>query len=193
APFLVEEQQRIRAVLDQRPEPLFAGTERRFGLPALPLADAQGEREPYGAVEGLDREVRLAQVIGGAGLHRFDGDVLGAVPGEQNQGGGDAALLQLAQQLETVARAEHVVDDGEVVERRGGEFGERRFVRRRNLDFGVRPLPARAQELHHHLRVLDRIVDDEQTSHDRRGGPGRGAATRRGGGGGGVGGPRRRT
>src|SRR5262249_40655765 len=80
-----------------------------------------------------------------------------------------AALLQLAQQLETVARAEHVVDDGEVVERRGGEFGERRFVRRRNLDFGVRPLPARAQELHHHLRVLDRIVDEEQTSHDRRG------------------------
>ena len=98
APFRVDHEQRVGAVLDQRPEALFAGAQRRFGLPALTLLSVQGEGVANRALERLDGEVGLAEIVGGAGLHRLDGDVLGAVAGQHDDRRVESFLADLAEE-----------------------------------------------------------------------------------------------
>ena len=92
APFGVDQQQRVGAVLDERAEPLFAGAQRRFGLPPLLLFGVQRQRMADRALERFDRQVGLAEIVGGAGLHRLDRDFFGAAAGEHDDRRVDAAL-----------------------------------------------------------------------------------------------------
>ena len=98
AAFGVDQQQRVGAVLDQRAKALFAGAQRRLGLPALPLFGVQRQRMANRPFERLDRQVDLAEIVGGAGLHRLDGHFLGAAAGQHDDRRVDAALPDLAQQ-----------------------------------------------------------------------------------------------
>ena len=90
-PSRVDQEQRVGAVLDQRAEALLAGAQRRFGLPALPLFGVQRQRVTNGPLQRLDGEIGLAEIVGGAGLHRLDRDILGAAAGEHD----DRRLVRL--------------------------------------------------------------------------------------------------
>ena len=161
APLGVDQQQRVGAVLDQRAEALFAGAQRRLGVPALHFLGVQRERVADGALQALDGQVHLAEIIGGAGLHRLDGDVLRAAAGQHDDRRRDALVTDLAQQAQAVAGAEQVVEEGDV-ERLFLEGRERLVVAGRDADARVRPRVGRSDELLHHPRMLGRIVDNEE-------------------------------
>ena len=163
AAFRVDQEQRVGAVLDERAKPLFAGAQRRFGVPALPLLGMQGQRMANGALERLDRQVRLAEIVGRAGLHRLDRDFLGAAAGEHDDRRLDAALPDVAQQ-------------------RSGRRARRASSRRRRRRTAARQRPSSAcvvrgrrsrMSASGHASperrnstticgVLDRIVDDQE-------------------------------
>ena len=116
-----------------------------------------------GPLQRLDRQMDLAEIIGGAGLHRFDGDVLGPTARQHDDWCLDAFAAYIAQQREAVSRAEHVVEERHVV--RGSLHRiERLFVGRRDVHLRAAPRLAQTQEFHHHLGVLAGIVDDEDTN-----------------------------
>ena len=94
----VDQQQRIGAVLDERAKAFFAGAERGLGLPPLPLFGVQRQRMPNRPFERLDRQVDLAEIVGGAGLHRLDGHLLGAAARQHDDRRVNADLPDLAKQ-----------------------------------------------------------------------------------------------
>src|SRR5206468_10824868 len=96
------------------------------------------------------RQMDLAEIIGGTGLHRFDGDVLGPTARQHDDWCLDAFAAYIAQQREAVSRAEHVVEERHVV--RGSLHRvERLFVGRRDVHLRAAPRLAQTQEFHHHL------------------------------------------
>jgi hypothetical protein len=160
AAFMVDEQQRIRTVLDQRPEALLACTQGGFGLPALAILRRDGKRVANGAIEGFNRDVRLAQVVRGAGLHRVHSDFLGAPTGEHDDRCVDAVRPDVAQQRQSIPGAEPVVEEGDV-ERFLLHQAQRLIVGADGLEGPVPPRLAHPQEFRHHLGMLERVVDDQ--------------------------------
>lgn len=110
----VDQQQGVRAVLDEGAEPLFARPQRGFGVPALLLLRVKRQRMADGPLEPFDREIGLAEIVGGAGLHRLDRDVFRAATGEDDDRREDAALADVPQQAQPVPRAESVVEERDV-------------------------------------------------------------------------------
>ena len=120
AAFGVQQQHRVGAVFHERAKPFLAGAQRLLGQLPLLLLGAQRQRVADRPLERLDRQMGLAQIVRGAGLHRLDGDFLGAAAGEHDHRCRHAVLADFAQQRETVARPEPVVDERDVV-RLGGQ------------------------------------------------------------------------
>ena len=114
AALRVDQQQRVGAVLDERAEPLLARAQRRFRLPPLLLFGVQRQRVADRALERLDREVRLAEIVGGAGLHRLDRDLFGAAAGEDDDRVVDAALADSRSRLRPSRAPEPVVEERDV-------------------------------------------------------------------------------
>ena len=166
AALAIDEQQSVGAVFDQRAKPFLAPAQRFLRLAALMLLHVERKRMSDRPLQGLDRDVRLAQVVGCAGFHRLDGDFLGAAAREDHDGGVDAPLADFAQQRKAVARAEHVIEQRDVETLRGHD-AQRIVVGQGGRGDGVLPCIARAQQLHDHRRIFRRVVNDEDSSRFR--------------------------
>ena len=134
----VEQQQRVGTVLDQRAKAFLAGSQRSLRLPALLFTRVQRKRVANRAFERLDGEVGFAQIVGGAGLHRFNSDVLRTAARQHDHRRQYPALADLAQQAEAVLGVEPVVDERNVVRLRV-KRGERLAIGRGDVDLGRRP------------------------------------------------------
>ena len=156
ASFRVDQQQCVGAVLDERAEPLLARAQRRFRLPALLLLGVQRQRMADRALERFDREVRLAEIVGGAGLHRLDRDLFGAAAGEHDRpacrrraaGSRAAGSGRRARRASNRRTRRRMCCAANALERL-------RRTRRRSSSSASGQRVARAQELDHHLGVLD--------------------------------------
>ena len=166
AALAIDEQQSVGAVFDQRAKPFLARAQRFLRLAPLMFLHVERKRMSDRPLQGLDRDVRLAQVVGCAGFHRLDGDFLGAAAREDHDGGVDAPLADFAQQRKAVARAEHVIEQRDVEPLRGHD-AQRIVVGQGGRSDGVLPCIARAQQLHDHRRIFRRVVNDEDSSRFR--------------------------
>ena len=134
------------------------GEVRRHGALDLGRGELADRRDQLFA-----RELLLALVVVGAGLHRAHGDDLVAGTGEEEDLRTVLALLEDLQPLQAVAAPEHVVEHHDVVvpqrERRVGDVALQRIV---GFDLGIGPLAADVarQQV---AQVL--IVVDEQDAH----------------------------
>ena len=131
-------------------------------MPALDFLGVQRERVPDRPLERFDGQARLAQVVGGAGLHRLDGDLLGSAAGQHDDRRLDPLLTNLAQQAQAVASAEPVVEEGDI-ESLVRKRAKRGVVVDRDAHIGSRPALAGANEVLDHPRVLGHIVDDKES------------------------------
>ncbi len=84
-------------------------------FPSLRLP-VQAQGVPDGMGERFGGEFALGEVIGGAGLHGFDGDFLIALPGEENDGDGDVAPAHRPEKVDAVHLAQAVIEQAEIVE-----------------------------------------------------------------------------
>ena len=159
-PCGVDQHQCVGAVLDERAEALFARPQRSFRLPALPLFGMERQRVPDGPVERFGGEIGFAEIVGGARLHGLHRHILGASAREDDHRRVEALLADLAQQAQAVPGAQPVVEEGDV-ELARLERVQRLVVRHRDTNVGVGPRVARADELLHHSRMLERIVHEE--------------------------------